>query len=246
MNNSISWIKSRPLAHRGLFDNKEVAENSATSIKRAIDANFAIELDVNVSGDGKAIVFHDETLSRMTSSDGYVSNCTLDEIKSHPLLKSGDCVLSLPEALKLVGGKVPVLLDIMPSSRPNFEASILEGLTGYTGEIAICSSNPFTLEWFKLNAPSIKRGQRVSAFRKEKPTFAKKRLLKKMKYNNLSEPNFVVLKIEDYKKCGYKKIVKSGLPVVLYSVKNKKELNKAKDLSLNFVFEGEKLPLEEI
>ena len=67
-----------------------------------------------------------------------------------------------------------------------------------------------------------------------------------MKYNNLSEPNFVVLKLKDYKKCGLKKIKKSGLPVVAYSVSDRRSLWKAKELGLNFVFEGENVPLEEI
>lgn len=245
MTNSL-WINSRPVAHRGLFDNKLVPENSTESIKKAMDANFAIELDVSVTGDGKAIVFHDETLSRMTKNDGYVSGTPLTEIKKATLLGGNEHILSLSEALSLIGGKVPVLLDIMPSSTPNFELAIMEGVNGYKGDFAVCSSNPFILEWFKLNAPQVKRGQRVSAFKKEKPSFAKKRLLRKMKYNNHSEPNFVILKLEDYKKCGYKKMAKQGIPVILYSVKDKKGLRKAKELNLNFIFDSENVPLDEI
>lgn len=245
MTNSF-WINSRPVAHRGLFDNKQVPENSGASIKRAMDANFAVELDVSVSGDGKAIVFHDDTLSRMTKHDGYVGLTSLEEIQKTSLIGEGGKVLTLKQALSLIDGKVPVILEIMPSSTPNFETSIVEGVMGYKGDFAVCSANPFILEWFKLNAPHIKRGQRVSAFKKEKPDFAKKSQLKKMKFNNLSEPNFIAVKASDLKKCKIKKILKSGVPVVLYSVDDKKKLRKAKELGLNFVFEGNFENIEEI
>ena len=143
--------------------------------------------------------------------------------------------------MHIVDGKVPLLLDIMPSSKANFERAIYEALKNYKGEFAVCSANPYILEWFKLNAPTFKRGQRVSRFKKEKPTYAKKRVLSKMKLNHLSEPNFLLVKVEDARKLKTKKLIKKGNNVVLWTIKDKKALRKAKDYKSNFIYEGEDL-----
>ena len=128
---SSDWIKNTPIAHRGLFDNKEIAENSYSSIKKAMETNHAIELDVSVTQDDTAIIFHDETFSRLTNVDGYVTSSNYSDVKDATLLGSTDKILSLTEALEIVDGKVPLLLDIMPSSKANFERAIYEALKNY-------------------------------------------------------------------------------------------------------------------
>lgn len=243
MTYSSDWIKNTPIAHRGIFDNKEIAENSASSIKKAMETNHAIELDVSVTNDNKAIIFHDDTFSRLTNIDGYVTSTNYDDLKNATLLGGTDKILSLAEALEIVGGKVPLLLDIMPSSKSNFEWAIFEALKDYKGEFAICSTNPYILEWFKLNAPTFKRGQRVSAFKKEKPAYAKKSALIKMKLNHLSEPNFLLIKLDDAKKLKCKKLIKKGSSVVLWTVKDKKGLRKANDLKTNYIYEAKDLEI---
>lgn len=237
--NNLDWLKSTPIAHRGIFDNKEIAENSKTAIKRAIDANFAVELDVNLTNDNKAIVFHDDKLSRMTNIDGYISSSNYEDIKHAHLLGLKDEILTVDEVLKLVNGKTPILFNIDGNASLCVAKILAESIKNYAGEIAVECSNPYTLEWFKLNHPRIKRGQRASAFKKEKTIFAKKRLLKKLKLNEISEPNFICYKVEDAKKRYLKNAIKNNLPIVLYVVKDKKGARKATDLKANIIFEGE-------
>ena len=53
-------------AHRGLFDNDtDAPENSLPAFRRAIEAGYGIELDVQLSKDGVPVVFHDASLERM-------------------------------------------------------------------------------------------------------------------------------------------------------------------------------------
>ena len=60
-------------AHRGLFDNNSDApENSLAAFKKAVDAGYGIELDVQLSKDDKLVVFHDATLKRMCGIEGNV------------------------------------------------------------------------------------------------------------------------------------------------------------------------------
>ena len=66
-----SWLVETPIAHRGLH-NKECPENSLPAFQNAIDAGYPIEIDVQIIADGTVVVFHDESLSRLTDNDGYI------------------------------------------------------------------------------------------------------------------------------------------------------------------------------
>ena len=68
-----TWLVEKYIAHRGLHDNNS-AENSLSAFKNAIEKDYAIELDVHQISDGTLVVFHDETLSRMTGKDGYLQS----------------------------------------------------------------------------------------------------------------------------------------------------------------------------
>jgi glycerophosphoryl diester phosphodiesterase len=39
-------------------------ENSRAAVQRAVRAGYGIEIDVHLSADGRAMVFHDDTLDR--------------------------------------------------------------------------------------------------------------------------------------------------------------------------------------
>ena len=57
----LNWLMERPVCHRGLHGNG-LPENSISAFKNAIDHNFNIELDVQLTKDKKLIVFHDYNL----------------------------------------------------------------------------------------------------------------------------------------------------------------------------------------
>ena len=62
-------------AHRGLFDNaSDAPENSLLAFKKAVDAGYGIELDVQLSKDNQLVIFHDATLNRMCGVDGKSGN----------------------------------------------------------------------------------------------------------------------------------------------------------------------------
>ena len=60
-----------PLAHRALHDVTDGRpENSRAAIRAAIEAGYGIEIDLQLTGDGQAMVFHDYGLKRLTGADG--------------------------------------------------------------------------------------------------------------------------------------------------------------------------------
>lgn len=240
MHNSLDWIKTTPIAHRGIYDNITVAENSKTSILKAIEANYAVELDVNLTKDNTPIVFHDNIFSRLTNVDGYVNLTEYKDIKNEKLLKSNDVVLTVADAIKLVDGRVPILFNISGELPIAVSKHFYDAVKDYTGEFAVESTNPYTLEWFKINAPRVKRGQRSGAFNHRKPEFAKKGKLKKLKLNHISEPNFVVYRVEDAKKRYFKKLEKNNIPLVLGTIRNKKDSRKVESFNANQIIYIEK------
>lgn len=64
---ALDGLFERPIAHRGLHDRaKGVVENTASSVARALEQRFSIEIDVQETAEGEAVVFHDDTLERLT------------------------------------------------------------------------------------------------------------------------------------------------------------------------------------
>lgn len=155
------------IAHRGLHDSeKNIPENSLKAFKSACDKNLAIELDVRLTKDGRVVVFHDKSLYRMCGADVCVSDFTYEQLSAFSLKNTNEKIPLLSETLKLVKGKVPLLIEI----KEGYGFGILEKrayklLKKYKGEYAVQSFNPFSLLWFRMFAPDVKRGQLVSTFK---------------------------------------------------------------------------------
>ena len=230
-----TWITNEPIAHRGIFDNETVAENSLPAYKACIERGCPIEIDVRVTKDKKVVVFHDDKLCRMTDIDGYVSHLTYEEIRHAKLLKTNDTIPTLQEVLALVNGSVPLLIEIKNIGGVSYEKELYEILKDYKGEYAIQSFSPLILEWFKLNAPSVKRGQLASFFKGEKGLNPiAKYSLKRLKLNKRSDPDFISYKLEDLPN---KYVKKANLPVIAWTITSNEEIARAKEVADNYIFQ---------
>ena len=105
-------LKGLTIAHRGIFDNKEVAENSLTAFKRAKELNIPIELDVQLTKDQTLVVFHDINLKRMCGIDKYLEDTTYQELQTLTLLTTKEKIPTLNEVLNLIQGKVRLDIEI--------------------------------------------------------------------------------------------------------------------------------------
>lgn len=156
-------------AHRGFFNNEGgVPENSLPAFQAAIDAGYGIELDVQLSADGVAMVFHDASLSRMCGVDGKIWDYTYDELKAMKLLDTQETIPTFEEALALIGGQVPLLVEY---KMDKVDTAVCEAghalLRDYKGAYAIQCFHPLALMWYKKNAPDIARGQLAQQFYKQ-------------------------------------------------------------------------------
>lgn len=236
MNIYDTWLCTKYIAHRGLHDENS-PENSLSAYKKAIEKDYAIELDVRCLADGTVVCFHDERLGRLTGHDGFISNYTYDDIKDLTLLKSKEHIPTFDEVLKLVNGQVPLLIEIKNSGKVGFEKYIWKSLSKYKGEYAVQSFNPYSLEWFKINAPHVKRGQLASYFKNEDMSFIKKYTLKRMMLNKkVSEPNFISYNLEDLPNKYVKKY--SNIPLIGWTIRDAETFIKARKCCDNVIFEN--------
>jgi glycerophosphoryl diester phosphodiesterase len=162
---------SRPLAHRALHDRAAGRpENSRAAVRAAVAAGYGIEIDVQLSADGQAMVFHDEELDRLTAEVGPVRNRTAAELGRIGLRDAEDGIPTLPEVLALVAGRVPLLIEIkdqtltMSETDGRLEAATAAALHVCAGPVAVMSFNPHVVACMARLAPQLPRGLTTSAY----------------------------------------------------------------------------------
>ena len=99
------------IAHRGLHTKDGIPENSMAAFKNAIKHNVAIEFDVHITKDLVPVVFHDDTLTRMTGKDGVIEHLTLKELEEYHL-PNGENIPLLEDVLKEVNEQIPIVLEL--------------------------------------------------------------------------------------------------------------------------------------
>lgn len=236
----ISWIKETPIAHRGLHT-KDIPENSLSAFENALKNNYAIELDVQFTKDKEVVVFHDENLKRMTNDTRNIEDVNYDELKNLRLDNTNEIIPTLEEVLELVDSKVAILIEIK-DCKDYIELSekTYEILKGYEGNYAIQSFNPFILEWYKNNASEVIRGQLSGTFTEgsESLNSFEKFVLKNMLLNFKSKPNYIGYDLEGIPKSKLESLRKKGVPIIVWTVKNKEDMEKAYKYSDNITFEN--------
>jgi glycerophosphoryl diester phosphodiesterase len=127
-------------------------ENGLSAFRAAIRHGYGIEMDIQQSRDGEAIVFHDDTLERLTDEVGPVREKSSAELSQMTLKNSADLIPTLPEVLSVVNGQVPLLIEVKDQDGAlgpdvgTLEARIAELLEGYSGPAAVMSFNPHSVE----------------------------------------------------------------------------------------------------
>lgn len=163
---------SAPLAHRALHDVAQGRpENSRAAIRAALAAGYGIEIDLQLSSDGCAMVFHDDDLDRLAQATGPVRAQTRAALRA-TALKGGDgeVIPDLAEVLELVRGQVPLLIELkdqhgqMGETDGRLEQATAAALAQYAGPVAVMSFNPNSVAAMAQLAPQVPRGLVTSAY----------------------------------------------------------------------------------
>lgn len=181
-----------PYAHRGLHGDG-APENSLEAFRRACDAGYGIELDVQTTRDGVVVVFHDDNLSRMTGKDALLTDLTLAELKALRLDGTEEIIPTLEEVLTLVGGRVPLLVELKGETKDtSLCAPVAAILQSYDGPYCVESFNPLLVRDMGRLIPEVYRGLLyTNVFRGKNEHPFVNFLLVTMLTNCMVKPNFI-------------------------------------------------------
>jgi glycerophosphoryl diester phosphodiesterase len=155
------WLTARPVAHRGLHDAaRGIIENMPAAAQAAIERNFAIECDIQLSADGEAMVHHDDALGRLTEGGGRLQEKTAAELKAVPFRATAERMMTLAELCDLVAGRVPLVIEV--KSRFDGDRKLVKRmaqvLSSYQGGAVGMSFDPDQVMALRELIPSRPRG----------------------------------------------------------------------------------------
>lgn len=180
-------------AHRGLHS-ADCAENSLKAFRRACEAGYGMELDVQFTADKRLVVFHDDDALRMTGVEGRIREKSFEEIRNMKLVTDGSSIPTFEEMLREVAGRQPLCIEI--KTCPNIgelTRATVEALKDYDGPYVIESFNPLCLMHLRRIAPEIIRGQLVTNYKDNCAANGKPLsfVLTNLLLNFLARPDFV-------------------------------------------------------
>lgn len=239
MKRNLDFLKGLYIAHRGLYNNeKGTPENSLKAFKEALERNIIIEFDVHLLKDGNIVIMHDDNLKRMTGYDKDLKDCTYEEISKLRLLDTDEKIPLLEEALELVNGKVMLDIELKYDVEVGkLENELCQYLDKYEGAFIVKSFRTNTVKWLKENRPEYIVGQ-LATYKDEE--IRNKELCLK---GNICEasPDFIAYDIRTLPNNEVAECRKNGFPILIWTVKTKEDLEKAKLYGDTFITEHEVL-----
>lgn len=239
---------TRPIAHRALHDIANGRpENSRAAISAAIERGYGIEIDLQLSKDGHAMVFHDYDLARLSNGVGPIQMQTVDELAQLQLTGSSESIPTFEEVLKLVSGRVPLLIELKDQDGamgPNvgpLEDTACAALAGYDGPAAVMSFNPYSVAHCATLAPDLPRGLVSCDYNAQDwPTLPEPRraALAQIPDFNALDCNFIS---HDRRSLGMARVsdIKAlGHPILTWTIRSLEQEALAREIADNITFEG--------
>lgn len=241
-----AWLESELIAHRGIHVDPAHPENSLAAFAAAMDQGHPIELDVSETKDGQLVVFHDKYLKRIFGLDVWLKDLTQAELAQLNFSGTAATVPLFSEVLSFVNGRVPLLIEIKNEGEVGgLESKLYDQLKDYGGEVAIQSFNPFSVKWFKDNAPEILRGQLAGSFivtdyeaeyqGTTRLPWYKSLLLSNLLLDFLSQPNFIAYETENVETGDLQGLKRLNVPVLGWTIDSQAEYDKVKPYFDNFI-----------
>jgi glycerophosphoryl diester phosphodiesterase len=214
----VGWLKGVEYAHRGIHGGA-VPENSLSAFSAAMARGMGLECDVQQTGDGQAVVFHDWELGRLTGESGAVAQRTVVQVKQIALAPSTDRIPSLRDLLALVQGRVPVLIELKTRRERRVAAlclAVRRDLEGYPGPVAVMSFDPRVGDWFHRHAPGVVRGLVVT----EEGARTLSGSVRRHRWLWRAKPDFLAYDVRDLPSPFAAAQRERGLPVLTWTVVN--------------------------
>ena len=229
-------------AHRGLHDNRSDApENSLLAFKRAADAGYGMEMDVQLTKDLVPVIFHDFTLERACHAPGKISDYTYEELQRFTLFESEERIPKLQEVLRVVGGRTPLIVELKIEGLDCAICPIVDRmLSRYKGMYCIESFNPLGLLWYRIHRGGVLRGQLSDGFWQEKKEYRGPGYLclQFLLVNFIGRPHFIAYHSKYADNFSRRLCRRMGALGVAWTIFSPAELERARRDFDMFIFEG--------
>lgn len=155
MNKDLSFLKEIPFFNGGIYDNKQIYENTATAIKNTIKAKCGIKTNIRTTQDGHLICYMDDNLMRLIHVEDKIKDCTfenIDYISKFPIMK-------LSELVELTTS-IPIILEL-DKNNVDYRLKVMDILSMYEGKYAIVTDDLKTIKWINKNYPNVVVGYKI-------------------------------------------------------------------------------------
>jgi glycerophosphoryl diester phosphodiesterase len=237
-----------PIAHRAFHDVTDGRpENSRAAVKAAIDNGYGIEIDLQLSKDGQAMVFHDYDLDRLAEATGYVRLHTAAELREIPLKGGDETIPTLPEILELVAGRVPLLIELKDQDLnmgPNIgplEDATAAALQNYDGPVALMSFNPHSVHRMAQLCPDLPRGITSSSFESAAWNILSPDVRERLRHvpdYDWAQASFISHGAGDLDNPRVTELKSQGANILCWTIKSPEAEAKARRIAQNVTFEG--------
>ena len=231
------------IAHRGLWTPGGAPENSLAAFQAACARGYAIELDVQLTADGEAVVFHDDRLERLTGVEGRLRDHTAADLGAMALSGSDETIPTLADTLTLIGHRAMVYIELKTpfGEVGELEKRVSEVLIDHNGPTAVIGFNPYSHAWFADHHPQILRGLNSyswtdEAARKLSPEIRKS--LAALDQVELARPDFLALGLDMLPSARADVCRAKGMPVIAWTVRTAEQWDRVSDHCDNMIFEG--------
>lgn len=221
------WLYRVPFAHRGMHNAQDAPQNTLQAFQLAVAHGYGIELDVRLSRDGEAMVFHDKMLEDLSNGRGPITGKTAAELGQLSICNTPQTIPTLAQVLALVAGKVPLLVEIKGrrGKADVLDTAVAEALDSYQGEFALLAFDPWRLQWFAQHRPQMLRGQNLSHGQDSSPDSDA--------FNLKTQPDFVSYDIDILDE----RCKKHHKPVISWTIDTPERLTTARLYADNIIFE---------
>lgn len=238
-----------PISHRGLHNiSDNIPENSRAAFQASIDAGFGIELDLQLSKDGQAMVFHDYDMRRLTDEVGPIQLRNSADLATCKLLHGKDeTIPSFASILELVGGRVPLLVELkdqdggMGANIGILEKSIAQSVEKYSGPIAFMSFNPHSVQELSKLLPNHPRGLTTCSLDDKDslliPSALRRELAAITRFEETGS-SFISHNRRSLTTPRVTELKQSGVPILCWTVTSTAEEFQARQVADNVTFEG--------
>lgn len=238
----LNWLVARPLAHRGLHAGVAV-ENCESAFAAALDHNYSIECDLQITKDGEAVVFHDDEIDRLMEANGRVKDFTFKELKALTFKSGKDRVQSLSELLEQVDGAQTLVIELKShwDGDQTLTHRAIEILQSYYGPCALMSFDPEMIACIAERAPNTVRG--ITADRVVDPYYNPLQLAQRISMRNFkhlaeTRPHFVSYDFKGLPFAPVTAIRNAGYPVITWTIESPADATAALRYCDQVTFQG--------